>query len=475
MAKEGLRGSTLALNHFYEVRGVARRELLGTVYLAEAQPFARPVWVWVLDQLLEMGASDALVDRLRQRFDSIGGLSAESTLRLLDFGQVDEQTPFLVYDAVDGRSLEEQLHLHGPFSLWQVLRVLEQLAESVREAHAAGLHGLGLDLSRVILLDPERCSIRCYGHGLCLSREDIQSLPQARLEHALMRPIPPSAFLSAEQGESVSAPPPERGLEEADIYALAALCYQLLTGQHPYFRDERELSDGVLAILRESPIPTTEYGCSEAVERVLRPALGQEAMPYHDVASFVAAFRAAVDAESRARAERARQPQWGNAADELLPKRCSKASRAPWSTGLKALSALVLALLLSNAFTLYQALRTPVWALSPIPEYAPAAENGEGVDLVLHTYLVDAQGEHRATPVDVYQVSRHGDTLLIGQTPMILRQQQEEARLRFVLAGDGVATQQLDVRIDDRGGRSMILGYELEREYARSASLSAAR
>lgn len=98
-------GTTLALEHYYDVLGVSRKLPLMTVYQADEQPFGRRVAVW-------MGAYGAegvpvgaqVARRLDEAMLANSRLAEFHTLRVLDYG-TSEGNAFVVTEPVGGSAV----------------------------------------------------------------------------------------------------------------------------------------------------------------------------------------------------------------------------------------------------------------------------------------------------------------------------------------------------------------------------------
>lgn len=510
-----LRDSTLALQHFYDVVGVERRTPLGTLFAATEQPFDRPVSVWVFDRLKAMGADSALLDRFEQLAYTASRLNGASAVRTLDVGRLDAEVPFVVMERLRGRDLRQHLASHGPLDVGATLRVVEQLCETVTDAHAQGIFGLGLDAARIQVIDPQRMIVRSWGHGLALSRRELLALDDAIVAQDLVRHLPPSQFVESpesaaqtrheradvttahaddddtsardqhrtdpdataqpvgddEHGEPGAGPDPlALAVDPAaagadDLYAVAAIAYECLSGVHPYFREDRDVGDGVLAILRESPASLRDhFAVAQPLAAVVHDALGRNPRARFDTpGDFASALRAAAGDEAGERADTLARPAWLADHDALAqPDGARRKGPRPIRRGVvRALQVAVALLIAGNLATGFFALQRDVRSYAEVPEFVPPAPDGEGVDLVIDAELPvdpsDPASPGTRVNADLYLVSTRGKTVLLGQTPYLLRNQPVDARLHLVLGGDEVRAHQLELIVKNSPRRTQIV------------------
>lgn len=169
----------------------------------------------------------------------------------------DTRAPFVVQEHVPGISLAQALVPGEPRSWKDALRLVRGLGQALEPLHQAGLvHG----------------EVR-PGHVL-LADGGVPKLADADL--ARLDPLPPGAvsvqealYTSPEQavGERVDA--------RADIFALGALAYRLLTGHGAF---EAETAQRILArVIHDSPRPPSERvpGLPPGVDDVVAKALAK--------------------------------------------------------------------------------------------------------------------------------------------------------------------------------------------------------
>ncbi|OIP42215.1 MAG: hypothetical protein AUK47_05010 [Deltaproteobacteria bacterium CG2_30_63_29] len=472
MLDQELQESTLALQHYYDIGAVTRRTSLGRIYDATQLPFERPVSVWVLDKLSAMGANPELVKRIGDNAKRAGLLPSAVNLTVLDVGKLDDGVLFIVFDRLVGKSLRETIKARGTLKLWETLRVVEQLAEALIHCRQVGISHTALVSSKVDIVESDSLRLRLFGQGIALTRDDLFTLDDAIVTQELVAHLPPVVFKVQERRtngtiahETVSEDELETKpfqVHQADIYTLAVVAYECLSGRHPYFREGKDVGDGVLAMLRED-VPSLDHfnEVPKPVDQVILKALQRHDEGYSSIEAFVATLRAVMSQEDRRLADESAKPGWLKDA-VVLPKAAQMASKGHRLTLTKALIAAVLLLVCSNAIAFYLATGSRLLDAELVPHFAPPAAAGEGVDVVFRADLVDERGQVREASAEVYMVSSRGETVRVSSTPFVLRNQKQNARLRVVLGRQGFKSQQLDVVVSNQNEQLMVVSSTLE-------------
>ncbi|MEZ6186222.1 MAG: serine/threonine-protein kinase [Planctomycetota bacterium] len=232
-------------------------------------------------------------ERQLQRFVREGQITATlnhpGILRVHDAGAV-QGWPYLLYELIEGASLEELLRSS---SQAQLLDHLVAVADAVGHAHANGVLHRDLKPSNVLIDRDGRAVVCDFGLAAGMGLERLT-------QSGAMVGTP--SYMAPEQlaGKHELFGPP------VDVWALGVLLYQILTGRLPFNgRTLLELARQV-ATARPRP-PHADPGVSRPLGAVCLRALERDpGARYPDAAAFAAALRAA-RAEGGATADR---PSW---------------------------------------------------------------------------------------------------------------------------------------------------------------------
>jgi len=222
----------------------------------------------ILPSLVD-GDADLLV-RFNQEAVLAASIDHPNVIRVTDFGVENDIMPFLVMEFIDGEPLSNYLEDGKPMSLDQAFGLFFPVAEGVLEAHSKGIVHRDLKPQNVMVQKnlPLRKAIKVLDFGLAKikSADSYPSLIQAKTMNIVGSP----PYMSPEQwsGDGVD--------HRTDIYALAVLLYQMLTGRLPFMG---ETMPAMMYLHLTVPPPTAEsLGVSLApeIEAIVTKALQKD-------------------------------------------------------------------------------------------------------------------------------------------------------------------------------------------------------
>ena len=197
---------------------------MGVVFEAIHDSGGRPAAVKVLSSWLigELGRA-----RFEREVQAIASLSHPHTVRIYDFGELPDGTLYYAMEYLDGWDLKQLVDLDGRQSPARTLRILDQVAGALGEAHERGLLHRDIKPPNIIL---------CGADGA----PDVAKL----VDFGLVVPLrtTPSARITLD-GEVIGTPryvaPELLGAGDAlspatDFYALGLVAYFLLSGHHAF-------------------------------------------------------------------------------------------------------------------------------------------------------------------------------------------------------------------------------------------------
>lgn len=201
----------------YRVLREIGRGGMGRVLLAERADgrFTRQVAIKVLDH---SGQDAEFLRRFKAEREILARLKHPNIVRLLDAGEDDDGTPYLVMEFVDGRPLDEYLAQHA-LSLAQRVALFEQVAGALAHAH------------RMLVahrdLKPGNILVDAQGQAHLLDFGIARLLDQSRLTATAQRALTPR-YAAPEQIEGAPTS------TATDIYQLGNLLYELMCGEPPF-------------------------------------------------------------------------------------------------------------------------------------------------------------------------------------------------------------------------------------------------
>jgi serine/threonine-protein kinase len=198
-----------------------------------------------------------LIARFEREAQATALLRSPHTISLYDFGVSDTGAFFYVMELLQGCDLERLVARFGPQPAERVIHVLEQVCDSLAEAHAGGLVHRDIKPSNIYL-----CRM-----GLQYDFVKVLDFGIAKMQYAGDIPDPRLTVHQVTGTPGYMAPETLLGEVDvdrrADIYALGCVAYHLLTGQLVFEADTpmkvliRHLHDAPMppSQLTELPVP----------------------------------------------------------------------------------------------------------------------------------------------------------------------------------------------------------------------------
>src|ERR1700685_4659626 len=166
--------------------------------------------------------------RLRSRLHSerhiLATLDHTSIARLIDSGDLEDGTPYLVMEHVDGESIDSYCDSRTLF-VRERIELFTAVCAAVQYAHRNLVVHRDIKASNIFVTDEGAPKLLDFGIAKLLAPESLShTLPVTRLQERILTPenAAPEQVLG---GPITTA---------QDIYALGVLLYLLLTGRSPY-------------------------------------------------------------------------------------------------------------------------------------------------------------------------------------------------------------------------------------------------
>lgn len=212
---------------------------MGAVWLGERADgrFERQVALKFLRGTVFSGLA---AERFREEVSILGTLDHPGIARLLDAGNADDGSAYLVTEFVDGETLDVWRQRNRP-PLRQRLEVFAQLCAAVSYAHRALVVHRDLKPGNVLIARDGAAKLLDFG----LARLVTPGGGGAR-DLSLLRAFTP-AYASPEQIEGQPAS------TATDVFSLGVLLYELCTDRHPFRREGDEVAT-LAAVLRDEPV-----------------------------------------------------------------------------------------------------------------------------------------------------------------------------------------------------------------------------
>jgi len=234
----------------YRVQALIARGATAAVYQAEDLVTGAPVAVKVL-----VNRRETHHQRLLQEWRVISSLDHPCIARIHDAGELDDGTPFLVLDLLEGESLGDLLRRQGAAPA-ATLPLLRRAALALGAAHKAGVVHRDVKPDNLFLLGPRGTprDIRVLDFGLSKGASRLTEPGVA---------VGTAEYMAPEQ--TLTDPVDGR----ADIYALGVVLFRCFSGVLP-FEDDNKLALMARQLLAPPPPFVAAHGGPGASDRLAR-------------------------------------------------------------------------------------------------------------------------------------------------------------------------------------------------------------
>jgi serine/threonine-protein kinase len=216
------------LSGHIEIRQLVGVGAMGRVYRAFQKGIDRDVAVKILHR--ELSANAQLVSRFTREAKVASRLQHPNVVSVLLNGQLPDRALYMVMEYLDGLSLQSALAAAGgALPLPRALHIGLQLCEAAGEAHAQGIVHRDLKPENVMLVrrgaDPD--FVKVLDFGIARINWGEQSVATAAgLIFGTARYISPEGAQGLQVGPA------------SDVYSIATLLYQMLSGRTPFDGDQ---------------------------------------------------------------------------------------------------------------------------------------------------------------------------------------------------------------------------------------------
>ena len=310
------------LHSTYQIVRLVGAGGMGQVYEAQHVRLPGRFAVKVLSGALHEGGAVAFL-RFRREAEIASALRHPNIVQIVDFNQMEDGTPYIVMEFIEGQDLSVERGATGRYSPQRTVRIVEQIASGLAAAHAQGIVHRDLKPQNVLLIPsrgPQADFVKIVDFGIC--KVSASGTAASLTDGAILIGTP--SYMAPEQARGHTDDIDGR----TDQFALAAITYEMLTGQAAF------TGDNVPAILfkivhGEAPALTglpDSHG--PAIQAVLHRGLSRDKhLRYASVLEFADALTAAVT-RGRAPAPLASVGTLLSPVDDLAPKHDGEAAPA---------------------------------------------------------------------------------------------------------------------------------------------------
>jgi tetratricopeptide (TPR) repeat protein/predicted Ser/Thr protein kinase len=241
---------------------------MGVVYVAEDTHLGRRVAV-------KFSTASPENTQFRARFlleaRAASALNHPHIAGIYDYGETPEGHPFIVMELVSGEDLYQVLR-RGPMPVGQSLRIVEQAAEALGEAHRQGIAHRDIKPSNIVL--GERGEVKVLDFGLAKQMQEAPPsqdastiLTSATMEGTILGT---PQYMSPEQAKDAPLGP------ASDLFSLGAVLYECLAAK-PAFSGANSV-EILAAVLHVDPPPPSQFNpqVTPEMDRIALKALAKQ-------------------------------------------------------------------------------------------------------------------------------------------------------------------------------------------------------
>jgi serine/threonine-protein kinase len=241
----------------YRLRRLVGRGGMGDVYEAEDTVRERIVALKLMSPTL---SSDPVFrSRMQREARTAGRLQEPHVVPIHDFGEIDGQL-YVDMRLIDGVDVATMLSRYGPLSPPRAMAIVRQIGSALDAAHAAGVLHRDVKPENILVSADDFAYLVDFGIASANSDEKLTQFGTT---------VGTSKYMAPERFTDTDV------TYRADIYALACVLYECLTGSPPYRGDQVSVMSAHLhqAIPRPSAV---RPGIPVAFDRVIARGMAKD-------------------------------------------------------------------------------------------------------------------------------------------------------------------------------------------------------
>jgi len=249
---------------------------MGEVFLAEDASLKRMVAIKFLPA--HLAADPELRARFTREAQAAAALNHPNVVHVYEVGE-HEELPYFVMEHVDGPSLRDRMReeKERASELPDLLRIAQQLAEGLAEAHTRGIVHRDVKPGNVVFDRSGRPKLLDFGLAGMSGQEQLTQAGST---------LGTVGYMAPEQIRGRQSDP------RSDLFSLGVVLYELLAGRPPFQKDTEAAT--IESILHTVPEPLARYraGLPDGVQRIVDKLLEKNPeMRYQGAADAAADLR----------------------------------------------------------------------------------------------------------------------------------------------------------------------------------------
>lgn len=197
-------------------------------------------------------ASDEIRLRFEREARAIGKIHSEHVVFVLDVGTLDDGSPFMVMEHLEGKDLARVLKEEGPLAIEDAVDCMLQVCEALEEAHANGIVHRDLKPANLFLTrrDDGAPHIKVVDFGISkILDSKVRGGNEVTSAFAVLgspRYMSPEQVRNSKEVDG-----------RADLWSVGTVLFQLITGKHAFDADSNVAAS--LKVLSAEPARLRDY------------------------------------------------------------------------------------------------------------------------------------------------------------------------------------------------------------------------
>ncbi|MGI9068091.1 MAG: protein kinase domain-containing protein [Pyrinomonadaceae bacterium] len=262
----------------YEIRSLLAKGGMGEVYLAEDMRLHRKVALKILPAAV--ASNRDRMRRFEQEAQAAAALNHPNIAHIYEIGAA-AGVNFIAMELVDGVTLRAKIHTEHT-ELRKLLKYLQQVAEGLAKAHAAGIVHRDLKPDNIMITRDEYAKILDFGLAKLVETERSLGLggaPASEIGTRIMAQqslagmvMGTAGYMSPEQAQGKVKEIDQR----SDIFSFGCILFEAVTGHKPF--EGQDILDSLHKIVH-APTPQikeTNANAPDELQRIVRRCLAKD-------------------------------------------------------------------------------------------------------------------------------------------------------------------------------------------------------
>ncbi len=266
---------------------------MGAVWLAKHETLDAEVAVKLMSP--QLTDTPTAMSRFEREAKASAQLKSPHIVKVQDYG-IEDETPFMVMEALDGEDLGERLNRVGRMPIADVAVLTTQIAKALRVAHEAGIVHRDLKPSNIFMAREGGDEIvKLLDFGIAReTRTQLVKDPGRAPRELVEERTGSGVVLGSPHHMSPEQAHGEKVDHRSDLWSLGVVLFRALTGRRPF---EGEAMTVVMLAVVSRPIPRATEVCPDLpadLDRFFARALSRDLGQRFDSAMDMAAALTAI-------------------------------------------------------------------------------------------------------------------------------------------------------------------------------------